>query len=60
MESIKWKDVFNCDKVFPEDFFKCQEMAKNAGYKYMSFNTLVYDVNKGLSQNYICEEKELI
>lgn len=59
MKTIKWKDVFNCQKVFPKMFHECQEIAKSVGYDYMSFNGLIYNVNSNLGQDWICKEEDL-
>lgn len=58
-KQIKWKDVFNCQKLFPLDMFSCKRLVKSVGYQYMSFNGLIYDVTEDTS-NYICTEKDLI
>lgn len=59
MKQIKWKDVFNCDKVFPKPLFECQKIAKSVGYEYISFNGLIYSVDSSIGQDYICTEKDL-
>lgn len=60
MNKISWKDVFNCQKVFPESFYKCQEIAKSVGYKYMVFNGLVFSVNAKSPEDYLCRDSDLI
>lgn len=58
---IKWKEVFNARNVYPADFYKCQELAKQVGYKYMLFNGHVYPIGDEITpNNELCEEKDLI
>ena len=39
-----FKDIYNCRNRFELDFSKCLDVAKNAGYKYMCFNEMIYEV----------------
>lgn len=56
---IKWRDTFNARNISGKDFYECQNIAKNVGYKYLLFNGQVYSVT-GSINNELCEERDLI
>ena len=59
-KGIKWKDVFDCSKVFPKPFHECVNVAKSVGYDYMSFNGMVVSVDANSTSDFICLEKDLV
>jgi hypothetical protein len=56
---LTWKDVFNCQKIFPADFNECQEFVKNTRYKFMAFNGNVYRTTTNSLSDIICSEESL-
>ena len=58
-ETITWQDVLDCKKLPGMPMFdRCQEIAKNVGYKYISFNDMVYSVDvKRMTK--ICDSEQL-
>jgi hypothetical protein len=57
--SLLWKDVFNSQNVWPSDYHKCREIAKNTGYQYLAFNGSVYNVDDASMKHIICEDNSL-
>lgn len=55
---IKWKDVLNCEKLFPKVMWECKDIACELGFKYILFNGLIY--YSGQDGDYICTEDELV
>lgn len=43
---INWKNVFNAHLIFWGHISKAGKAAKDAGYKYMSWNGYIYDLEK--------------
>lgn len=55
-----WKYVFNSRNIFPADFMKCRETAKNVGYSLFGFNGNVYTIAaQDPSLDAVCPELEL-
>lgn len=56
---LTWQDVFDCRKIFPEDFDSCKQIVRRAGYKYMSFNRAVYSIRASDINDIVCDEESL-
>lgn len=57
---IKWIDVFDCKKLFPNDFYQCQIIVRKVMYPYMLFNDKVYSVFSGTPSDPLCYRKDLL
>lgn len=58
---LRWRDVFDSSKLFPNNFWYCKDRAKSVGYKYILFNGLIYNVNAISAdlEHSICKESDL-
>lgn len=53
-------EIFNSQKIWPADYYECQEYAKKSGYKYLSFNGIIYNVNDITMENPICNDTDIV